>query len=96
MITKESNLSSLESILTKKLCQNYDEFNFKDYLDVLKMTNLVSDNMLTKKEEELVTRSWHQISFFQNGNIVSNSNNIRTFISGILGMTESWMYKVKY
>jgi hypothetical protein len=44
-------------------------------------------------EQVLVAKSWHLISYFENGNMVTNSNNIKTFISGVLGVTDKWMFR---
>lgn len=91
--TEENNLVSLLAVLENAKSINDDIFTFTDYLSILKQLKLVSCNSLTQKEENLVTRSWHQISYYQGGNIITDSNNIRIFISGILGITETWMFK---
>lgn len=87
----DANLNRLDTILRDKQKSNHGEFSFSDYMSILKSLNLVSTKICTKQEETLLTKSWHQISFFQNGNIVTNYENIQTFVSGILGLTEPWM-----
>ena len=62
-------------------------------MNVLKSLQLISQTNLTPKEEALLAKSWHLISFYQSGDIVSNANNIKVFVSGILGVTEKWMFK---
>lgn len=87
--TQESNMINLNFILEE---MNKDLFTFTNYLHVLRRMKLIGEGSLSKQEEGLVTKSWHQISFFHECNIVTNSQNIRIFISGVLGITEEWMY----
>jgi len=82
----ESNYRLLIQVIHSEASNNNNVFTFADYLTVLKKMNFVSEKYLTQKEEELVTKSWHQISFFYKGNIVTNSDNIGTFLSGVIGL----------
>lgn len=94
---QEVNLANLQKVLEEKISQVKEEFTFVEYLEVLKSLNLVCSTFLTPSEESLVTRSWHTISFYQNGNIVTNAENIKVFIAGVLGVNEEWMFsQVKY
>lgn len=91
--TQEYNLSNLSILLDDRVEKHGDSFDFWDYLGILKLLKLVSKKLEDHKEQVLVAKSWHLISYFENGNIVTNSNNIKTFISGVLGVTEKWMFK---
>jgi len=73
--------------------ENSSEFSFSKYLKILKTFKLISSNILNKEEEELVTKTWHTISFYSNGNIVTNVENIKVFLTGIMGTPEPWMHK---
>ena len=90
---QENNLNLLDSILKDKFKINKGLFSFSDYMDVLKSLQLISNSNLTSKEEALLARSWHLISFYQSGDIASSLNNVRVFVSGILGLSEKWMFK---
>lgn len=89
---QEANLANIQKVLDEKISQVKEEFTFVEYLEVLKSLSLVCSNFLTPQEESLVTRSWHTISFYQNGNIVTNADNIKVFIAGVLGVNEEWMF----
>ena len=81
--------ASLLQILGDISLRNHGIYTFKDYLKVLKAMNFISGMSLSAIEEELVTRSWHMISFYQHYNIVTSEANIRTFILGVIGLESS-------
>lgn len=82
----------LEGIIIKIKSKNQGIFTFMDYLNVLKEMNFISKSSFTKKEEELVTKSWHLISFYQSFNIITSAENVETFLAGIIGVTDQNMF----
>jgi len=90
---QEDSLASLNNILRVKKSKNRNQFSFSDYLHILKQLKLVSNSLNNKKEQNLVTKSWHMLSYFKNGNIVTNSDNIKVFVSGILGVIDHSIFR---
>jgi hypothetical protein len=88
----EENLNNINTVLKIKLKEIGEILSFGDYLDILKQLKLVNNDGTTEKEESLITKSWHLISFFYKGNIVTSLQNVKVLISGILGINEKWMY----
>jgi hypothetical protein len=84
--------TALNQILAQIGVLNRGVYTFLDYLNVLKSMGFVNGTSLTQKEEELVTKSWHLISFYQVYNIVTNEENIRTFLYGIIGVSGDKLY----
>ena len=89
----QHDLLQLDSVISDHSLENSSEFSFSKYLKILKTFKLISSNILNKEEEELVTKTWHAISFYSNGNIVTNVENIKVFLTGIMGTPEPWMHK---
>lgn len=83
----------LEEILKEKKKSNHDEFLFSDFLDVLQMLNMISNSISSAKEKSLISKSWHLISYYQAGDIVSSSENIQVFVSGVLGITDKSVFR---
>ncbi|CAI2360711.1 unnamed protein product [Moneuplotes crassus] len=82
----------LDTLLREKK-QASSSIMFADYLCILKTFNLVSRGPLSEEEETLVTKTWHQISFYFAGNIVTSCENIRVLITGLLGISSSNIFR---
>lgn len=90
----DAQYHALWQVLDTQIINNKSNFfDFSAYLSVLKAMSFLSESLLTTKEEELLTKSWHAISFFHNSNIITSSQNIKTFLSGVIGLDKIWMYK---
>lgn len=88
----QSELVQLELLLQEQE-KSSSEITFSEYLKMLQSFKLISEDELNKEEENLVTKTWHQISFYSNGNIVTSGDNLRILITGLLGVHKNFLYR---